>query len=69
MTSNERRLKGYQPRVAEINALEKTLEGLPDETLRARTEQLKKQVAGRGIPGQSKSGKPAARPFDKDELE
>src|SRR3979409_2406197 len=36
-SSNERRIKGYLPRVGQINALEKELEGLSDEGLRART--------------------------------
>src|SRR5712671_4593011 len=44
-SSNERRIKGYLPRVAQINALEKELEGLSDEGLRARTEAFKRQVA------------------------
>ena len=44
-SSNERRIKGYLPRVAQINALEKELEGLSDEALRARTDMFKKQVA------------------------
>jgi preprotein translocase subunit SecA len=44
-SSNERRIKGYLPRVAQINALEKELEGLSDEALRARTEGFKRQVA------------------------
>src|SRR6266496_2611245 len=44
-TSNERRIKSYLPRVAQINALEKQLEGLSDEALRARTDAFKKQVA------------------------
>jgi len=33
-SSNERRIKGYLPRVAQINALEKELAGLSDEALR-----------------------------------
>ena len=45
-SSNERRIKGYLPRVAQINALEKELAGLSDEALRARTEDV--QAAGRG---------------------
>jgi preprotein translocase subunit SecA len=45
-SSNERRIKGYQPRVDQINALEKELEKLSDEALRARTEEFKKQLAG-----------------------
>src|SRR6267143_3518804 len=44
-SSNERRIKAYMPRVAEINALEGELEKLSDEALRARTEAFKKQVA------------------------
>ena len=44
-SSNERRIRGYQPRVDAINALEKDLEKLSDEQLRARTEDFKKQVA------------------------
>jgi preprotein translocase subunit SecA len=44
-SSNDRRIKAYQPRVDAINALEKELEPLSDEALRARTDELKKQVA------------------------
>src|SRR3954465_2982688 len=44
-SSNERRIKGYLPRVAQINALEKELAGLSDEAVRARTETFKQQVA------------------------
>src|SRR6478736_1134707 len=44
-SSNERRIKGYLPRVAQINALEKELAGLSDEGLRARTDMFKQQVA------------------------
>jgi preprotein translocase subunit SecA len=44
-TANDRRLKSYAPRVQAINALEKELEGLSDEALRARTEELKARVA------------------------
>ncbi len=44
-SSNERRIKSYQPRVDEVNALEKELEKLSDDALRARTEDFKKQVA------------------------
>jgi preprotein translocase subunit SecA len=45
-SSNERRIKSYLPRVAEINALEGELEGLSDDALRARTAAFKQQVAG-----------------------
>src|SRR3954467_14576099 len=44
-SSNERRIKGYLPRVAQINALEKELAGLSDDALRARTEAFKRQGA------------------------
>ena len=50
-SSNERRIKGYLPRVAQINALEKELAGLSDDALRARTEAFKRQVAERHEPG------------------
>ncbi|HEV2604536.1 MAG TPA: preprotein translocase subunit SecA [Microvirga sp.] len=42
---NDRRVKGYRPRVAAINALEPELERLSDEQLRARTDELKGQLA------------------------
>jgi preprotein translocase subunit SecA len=44
-SANERRIKSYRPRVDEINALEKQLEALSDEALRARTEEFRKQLA------------------------
>jgi hypothetical protein len=44
-SSNEPRIKRYMPRVAQINALEKDLEKLSDDALRARTEAFKKRVA------------------------
>src|SRR3989440_2474954 len=44
-SSNERRIKSYLPRVAAINALERELEQLSDEALRARTDAFKQQVA------------------------
>ncbi len=44
-SANERRIRSYQPRVAEINALEPELAALSDETLKARTAEFKKQVA------------------------
>src|SRR5437899_3468547 len=43
-SSNERRIRSYQPRVDEINALEQELEKLSDEALRARTDAFKKEV-------------------------
>jgi preprotein translocase subunit SecA len=44
-SSNDRRIRAYRPRVDAINALEKELEALSDEALRARTEAFKKQLA------------------------
>src|SRR5512132_1754636 len=44
-SSNERRIKSYLPRVAAINALERELEQLSEEALRARTDAFKQQVA------------------------
>jgi preprotein translocase subunit SecA len=44
-SSNDRRVRKYQPRVDEINALEPELVKLTDDALRARTEEFKKQIA------------------------
>jgi len=44
-SSNDRRIRSYRPRVEEINALEKELEQLSDEALRARTDEFKRQLA------------------------
>src|SRR5882672_10547772 len=44
-SANERRIRSYQPRADKINALEKSLEKLSDEALRARTEAFKQQLA------------------------
>lgn len=44
-SSNDRRVKGYQPRVAAINALEAEVSKLSDEALRARTEAFRQQLA------------------------
>ena len=44
-SANERRIRSYLPRVREINELEKELEALSDEALKARTAEFKKQVA------------------------
>ena len=45
-SSNERRVKGFRPRVAQINALEPQTEKLTDDELRARIAELKGEVAG-----------------------
>ena len=44
-SSNDRRLKTYNPKVAEINALEPEVEALSDEDLRARTVEFRRQLA------------------------
>jgi len=44
-SSNDRRIKGYGPRVNAINALEEEVKKLSDEQLRARTDEFRKQVA------------------------
>src|SRR6202163_3810252 len=44
-SANERRIRAYRPRVDAINALEKELERLSDEALRARTEAFRKELA------------------------
>lgn len=44
-SSNDRRVKGYQPRVSAINALEAEVSKLSDEALKARTVEFRKQLA------------------------
>src|ERR1051325_4121425 len=44
-SSNERRIRTYQPRVEAINALEAEVAALSDEALRGRTDEFKKQIA------------------------
>src|SRR5438105_1848997 len=43
-SSNDRRLKGYRPKVAAINALEPEMLKLSDADLRARTEQFRAAI-------------------------
>ncbi len=45
-SSNERRLKGYRPQVAAINALEDEVAKLSDADLKARTEKFRAEIAG-----------------------
>jgi preprotein translocase subunit SecA len=45
-SANDRRVKGYQPKVKAINALEAELEKLSDDELRGRTEAFKAEIAG-----------------------
>ena len=49
-SSNDRRIRTYRPRVDAINALEKELEQLSDEALRARTEEFRKQLSEGATP-------------------
>ena len=42
-SSNDRRVKKYQPRVDAINAMEKELEALSDDALRTRTAEFRKE--------------------------
>jgi preprotein translocase subunit SecA len=44
-SSNDRRLKGYQPKVAAINALETEFAALSDEELRAKTAAFRAEIA------------------------
>ncbi len=44
-TSNDRKLKSFEARVPEINALEPELAALSDEALRERTAMFRKQLA------------------------
>ncbi|MFT0875585.1 preprotein translocase subunit SecA [Rhodopseudomonas sp. G2_2311] len=44
-SANDRRVKGYQTRVAAINALEPELAALSDEALRARTAEFRAELA------------------------
>jgi len=44
-SANDRRIRSYQPRVDEINALEDEIAKLSDEELRARSDEFKKQIA------------------------
>ena len=44
-SANDRRLKGYTPKIAAINALEPEVAALSDEALRARTQAFRDQLA------------------------
>src|SRR5512138_1411065 len=44
-TANDRRVRGYHPKVEAINALEPEIEKLSDEQLRTRTDIFRKQLA------------------------
>jgi preprotein translocase subunit SecA len=44
-SANDRRIKAYRPQVDAINALEKELERLTDDALRARTDAFRKELA------------------------
>ena len=44
-TANDRRLKGYRPKVVAINALEAEFAALSDEELRGKTQALRTELA------------------------
>src|ERR1700732_1734142 len=44
-SSNDRRLKGYRPMVAAVNALEPQFEALGDDELRAKTDEFRTELA------------------------
>jgi preprotein translocase subunit SecA len=44
-TANDRSLKAYQRRVPQINALEPAMEALPDEALRAKTQEFRERMS------------------------
>ncbi len=44
-TSNDRRIKAYQPRVDAINAMESEIAALSDDALKARTAEFRQQLA------------------------
>ncbi|MBN9022382.1 MAG: preprotein translocase subunit SecA [Rhizobiales bacterium] len=48
-SSNDRRIKGYAPKIAAINALEPEVQALSDEQLRGRTAEFRAKVA-EGVP-------------------
>ena len=49
-SSNDRRLKGYRPQVAAINALEPEFAALSDDQLRAKTEEFRAELkAGKAL--------------------
>ncbi|MEM0899754.1 MAG: preprotein translocase subunit SecA [Pseudomonadota bacterium] len=43
-SANDRRVKGFQPRVAQINALEKDMEALSDEALAGKTQEFRQRL-------------------------
>ena len=63
-SSNDRRIRAYRPRVEAINALEKELEQLSDEALRARTESSRSSspTARRSTTFWCRLSPPCARP-------
>ena len=44
-SANDRRVKGFRPRVEAINAMENEMAALTDEQLRARTDQFRQDIA------------------------
>ena len=79
-SANDRRLKGYRPKIAEINALEAQFAALTDEQLRAKTDEFRAELAAgktvddllaAGLRGGARSGQahaqaaPLRRPADR----
>src|SRR5437763_493689 len=65
-SANDRRIKGYQPRVDAINALEPEIAALSDEALKARTAEFRQRLAkGEAVDGlpveASATGREAAK--------
>ncbi len=44
-STNDRRIKGYKPKIAEVNAFEPEFEALTDEQLRAKTDEFRAELA------------------------
>lgn len=47
-TKNERDLKKVRPYVGRINALEKEMQALSDDALKAKTDEFRARIAKRG---------------------
>ena len=50
-SANDRRLKAYRPKIAEINALEPQFQALTDEQLRDKTAEFRAELAAGKTPG------------------
>ncbi len=63
-SSNERRLKGYKPRIAAINALEAELTAMSDEALAQRTVDFARSLppARRSMTSSCRPSPPCVKP-------